>query len=220
MSLPLVLWDGSNLGSIDDFITEEYCQYNLLYVSFRGLYYGTEKLLSAQLYSFSDSTPLVVDELKIMFQLPKVGRHRVLYRGKPAILCQNGTECQLSEYRLDFPINDELKYQIQKCFVFRWLIGLTGNTNSSIRIRKNRTTITCFSYRDTSIEPSKAGSRIPQTVIKEWFDGDNERVSSIITEMINGRSIAEIRIHIESIIRRIDAEWVWIISYILDKLIL
>jgi hypothetical protein len=218
MSVPIVIWDGAFLGDIEPFILSSVNEYGIIRITFRGIYYGTEKILSGQLYHFSDKTPLVVDELKIIFQIHKVGRHHVKYKNKDAILCQDGIECQLSEFKEFSTISDDLKLSIQKNYVFRWIVGLTNNTNSGLRIRITKNNQTCISYREIKVDHNSISSKIPQTVIKEWFNNDLSLVERIICLMIDKRSLIEIRIQIESIIRRIEPEYVWWISYILERI--
>lgn len=216
MTVPLVMWDGSYLGDLDKFITSSVNEFDLVRITFRGLYYGSEKNLKAQVYKYSDNVPLIIDELKMVFGMAKVGRHVATIEGKHYLLCQDGLECQLSEYKELLPIDKELKHSIARCYVFRWIMGLTLNTDSSIRMRINKFGTYAHSYREVGIKYTT--SKITSIAVKSWFVDECE-VEQIVKEFVNNRPHIEIRMNIESIIRRIDPEYVWMISYILDRIV-
>lgn len=179
-------WDGSDLGEISSFITE-YEQHpdKVLYI-----YISTNMCsVPARCYRDYGILPIILDELKPLFGIPKIGHHRANINGKPVLLSRVSSGGMLSLKQILGEKNSEPWFieQVRKVYVFRWIMGMVSNFDSSIGIIvSHNNCLSVTSYKDTKIEPSKMKktNSIPQTAIKKWFDGSWNNVSLTLSQML------------------------------------
>jgi hypothetical protein len=220
-------WDGSDLG---DITRATYLLYPI--DTDMGALVWTKRsekrrLEQVRIHTYTDSIPLIVDELKPLFDLTKVGRHQAIIEGRHVILCRMVVEAGTMEYNLkDFTshhseVPEYLRMQIRKNYVFRWLLHLTSNTDSSMIIREHPGPIfLCLSYRDSSVcwdSKREQTTRIPSTAIDSWFTG-REQVMALLREMVADRTIGQLREQINSVINRVDRSAIGLTTYILNRI--
>jgi hypothetical protein len=220
-------WDGSDLG---DITRATYLLYPV--DTDMGALIWTKKadkrkLEQVRVHSYTDSIPLIVDELKQLFDLAKVGRHQAVIEGKRVILCKMSVEKGAMEYNLkDFSLHhsdipEYLRGQIQRNYIFRWLMHLTQNTDSSMIIREYPEPIfLCLSYRESSVcwnSKREHNTRIPSTAIETWFTG-REQVLDLLREMVADRTIGQLREQINLVINRVDRSAIGLTTYILNRI--
>lgn len=196
-------WNGSDIGDITHIvIREQVFEKRILLTFFNG-----EK---AHITGKTDSISLIIDELKPVFGLDKVGRCLCTYRGQKGMLHRcNSREYSLENVDFSIPVKE-----IQKVFMFRWFLGLTGNFQRCILIKKYKSGITrVTSYLDSKYDFMKEtprGSDIPKTVMKKWFF---DCYIDVGRHMLEGKTFYGLRKQIEAVITRIDPNHsFWIIS--------
>lgn len=185
-SLDELKWDGSDLGEISSCISE-YEQHSdkVLYI-----YISTNtSIVPARCYRDYGILPIILDELKPLFGIPKIGRHRATIDGRPVLLSRVSSGGMLSLKQIPEEKSTEswIIEQVRKVYVFRWIMGMISNFDSSIGvIVTHNNCLSVTSYKDTKIEPSKMKktNSIPQTAIKKWFGGSWDNVNTTLSQMI------------------------------------
>jgi hypothetical protein len=200
-------WDGTDIGDVSSHITNIEMEQNYVIINFKN----NEK---AYAFKFDNNIPLVTDELKILFGLPKVGRHKCIINDKKIILCRK--ICAENTLQENDKFNDN---ELQRIYVFRWALGLT--LSSSLRIRKFDNGInSLLSYQEISIDYDNNNIRrsvIPDTIIKKYFN-NRENLDILVKNMFPYNEFVNLRVKIDNIIRRVDKEYVWWNANIIERL--
>ena len=118
--------------------------------------------------------PCLIDELKSLFNLPKIGTQWCRQGGKLRILfkCEKTSEgyiketINLSQVTHCSPM---LKLQVQEIFAFRELLGVTCSYTSSIHIRQGKNGIYPISFYEPNMLTMEK-TVVPETVISKWFE--------------------------------------------------
>lgn len=152
----------------------------------------------------------LVDEIKSVFNLEKIGTHWCKINGKIYILFKcvydkNGyikEETTLSNFDNILLLN---KDKIQEVFVFRELLGVTCSYESSIIVRENKIPISFYEPNMTT-EDVKV---IPGTVLDKWFEDTS--IDQVVKRLCKINNIDELpmvlyelRNKLEKIIERVD----------------
>jgi hypothetical protein len=118
------------------------------------------------------SIPCLVDELKPVFGLEKIGTHWFRFKSKIMIIfkvnIENGVILE------DLPLNEieykrELETEIRRIFLFREFLGTTSNFERNIILRHKNYFVKPLSFYETSMVPSHSGKVIPDTILDKWF---------------------------------------------------
>ena len=122
--------------------------------------------------SSSNNMPCLIDEMKPAFGLEKIGTHWFKFGGKIMILSkvifEDGSIVQ--ELHLNqIKYNKKLETEVQKIFVFRELLGLSKNFESSIILRKKGYFIQPVSFYEPNMNPGSCKTVLPNTVLQKWF---------------------------------------------------
>lgn len=212
-------WDGSNLGDVDAQIQSWEIRDEFTIVYFKS---GE----SAYANRFDSSVPLIADELKPLFGLSKIGRHRCLISGRSALISQI-----VANERRFTPLiaTDDMIPSIRRAYVFRWSLGLTQNFDKMLWVRSYKSGITLVTsfcekkYDFASAAASQTGSvkptrsRITETAVKKWF-GDWKIADDIMREIFGHRNMTEIRFEIDAIVRRVDKSYVSWVTGIISRI--
>lgn len=156
----------------------------------------------------------LVDELKPVFGLPKLGTHWCRLGNKVYILirCVKNTDGSIKEEltlnMLGSSSSSLLTLQIQEIFAFRELLGVTCSYESSIIIREGK----AGPYPISFYEPNMATEDtkvIPFTVLEKWFvDTSMDEVVKRLCRVNNINRLPtvlhELRTSIEEVIDRVD----------------
>ncbi len=159
------------------------------------------------------TSPCLIDELKPVFGLQKLGTHWCKQGGKTRILvrCVKTAEGYIKqELRLDQvevcpPL---LKLQVQEVFAFRELLGVTCSYSSSVIIREGRNSVYPISFYEPNMLITDKKT-IPFTVLEKWFTNSSidivvKRLCKIHTIDKLGMVLHNLRGRIESVIERVD----------------
>ncbi|CAH6418810.1 Hypothetical protein POVN_LOCUS533 [uncultured virus] len=198
----LLKWDGSNLGAIDEHIENYTIVDSRVRLHFRD---GSK----AHANRFDNSVALIADELKPLFGLPKIGRHRCTITGRNAIISK--IECDdESPFGTSYATPEHLG-ALQRCYLFRWALGLTYNVDASLWMRNYRSGVSIItSYKELKVNytnDNPLGAKIPKSAMKRWFS-DWEQVTHVAEKLFSHRTMIDLRFEIDAIVRRIDKEWV------------
>lgn len=200
-------WDGEHLGEIDKYVVayrkNDYDDCIFLWE------YKNKKLVltEVRIMKYKDDVPLIADDLKALFQLPQVGKHRGSYKGQECIITRFLGDISYEHYFYENK-KDNLTpgfiQEIRRLYVFRYLICLNCNYENRIEIRTGLGAHFPISCRENtySLNPIDSASRIPRNVIKEWFDDKDEMVIDVAKEMLEGKDITMFRFQISDTIRK------------------
>ena len=168
-----------------------------------------------------NTLPCLIDELKPVFGLQKMGTNWCVYRNKIKIFLKCAKtpegyikeELNLSKLHINLSDliginNDLLKLQVQEIFTFRELLGITCSYESSIIIREGKNSIYPISFYEPGMLTTDT-KVIPFTVLEKWF-GDSS-IDMVVKRLCKIQHIDKIpiilhslRIKIEEVIERTD----------------
>lgn len=220
-------WNGTN-------ITDILLKCNIYSATFNKITYwmintDEDKTYICRSRSSVSNFACLIDEIKEIFGLSKIGTHWCVIRNKTYILTKclfsdNGCvkeDIHLNELKEE-DITDILKLQVQEIFTFRKLLGVTCTYDSSIIVRKG----TCGYYPISFYEPNmkmENDKTIPGTVLKKWFsDTTIDEVVKRICKIQKLDQITDVVFRIgyklEEIIERVDRKSINHKNYILERI--
>ncbi len=193
-------------------------------------FHGSLEKLEDGLYSFSscdercrvekfkNSIPLIVDELKPIFGLPKIGRHRLDYLDFTSVLLSR--ELGLEKPVVSVDDKDKLSepetYDVFKTRIFRWIVGLpTTFVSKDMIIRKYKGIVEVISNKDESIDFSRPD---PPFVKSIAVTEDLWNVETAVSAMLYGYSLATLKDALIDVILKIDPSMVWVSNGIVNRL--
>ena len=188
--------------------------------------------------------PNIIDELKPVFGLPKIGTHRCICGHRNYVLCRvnaNPVTGEIVEDALLSNIAYDTKLpngaplvtsifvaQVQELFVFRELLGVTSSFEKAVAIRVTSRQggkhykAYPLSFTESKMDPTQRDRVIPETVIKRWFGTTS--VDKVVSRIlgINDRDsltsgLASLRTRIEQTVRRVDAQSIWVSVFIIER---
>lgn len=187
------------------------------------------KIFNSQKSGNNESLPCIIDEIKPLFGLPKVGSHWCKLFGKHRVLLRCTDNDIIREdialNKLDMTVvkkNQILFYQIQELFTFRELLGITQSFNSNVVVRTDGKNVYPLSINESSMVIDDSNV-LPTTVLDLWFEDTS--VDKVALRLLKVRSINDIKnIHklrsdIEKVIERVDRRNIIYASYIVTRII-
>ncbi|MCL6572889.1 MAG: hypothetical protein K6T88_14595 [Bacillus sp. (in: Bacteria)] len=236
-----LIWDGSYLGQISitditELQIETSVDGNEIRRDPKARYYLIKingKLIGPCLMKGQQSSfPCLIDEIKSIFRLPKLGTHQIKIGNNFCVIIQvqldsNGAiieEGTLKDAVYDGPENLLFRRKVQETFAFREILAVSKTCEKSIRLRTSWDgRIYPISFREPGMIFRSKRSIIPNTVIKKWFN--DVTISQTIISMMKtqnmdlGSYLSEFRTKLEDIIHRVDRDSIWISSFIMDRLL-
>jgi len=188
-------WDGSYIGEIvkSNIISNEHkIVYNV------GTLICNEQCYRVLYHQTINNFPNVFDELTSVFGVKKCGTHSCIIGGKLFILYDaNG----LDKINEDIEIS---KNSAQEIYMFRMILGLRTNNFTSIAIKDQypvsiRNNVTERLSEQTDI------IHLPNKICEKY---EFVSYSKIIRRMLKGRSLYDIRIEIDTIVKRLNKDMV------------
>ena len=112
--------------------------------------------------------------------------------------------------------------ELRKIFAFRWLMCLNCNFENTIEVRTGTGINHPISCRENTFnyDAMSLSTRIPKTIIKTWFDGDDALLDKIITDMVKGKDASMLRFKIQEIIMKFDKHLISWNNGIFDKILI
>lgn len=231
MDLP---WDGSLIGPItaDNIINDQ------KYPGLRGHIWtlclpvltekGEESTLTVRCYrrKIDNSYPAIVDELKPLFRLQKVGCHRLYYENKMYLiqrLDRVDLDRKLGNYWPPSNSLNAFRTEVQDLFAFRDAVCLTVNQENCVHIGQRGSIIYPISFYDSSPAFGTKIETFPKRISERWFGKTSMdevyrrffRVNSFEEISIRTNSI---RTQIEEVIMRIDKNLIFYCSEIINRI--
>lgn len=167
----------------------------------------------------------LIDEIKPIFGLEKMGTHWAKFKNKKYILIKPEIikGIIIKEITLNqINYNRRIEKDVQKIFIFRELLGMSKNFETSIVLRKKGLEIKAISYYEPNMTPSNSGKVLPNTVLEKWFK--NTSIDLEVKKMFNIEKLDninyvlfELRGKLEKIFYRLDPESVTNLDEILSR---
>lgn len=219
-------WDGSYLGEITDA--------NIVAAAFTSCTYWKLRIgLSEAICSvkmIQSTVELILDELKPIFSLAKIGTHSIrrgnqMYLLTRVPLTESGAileepslvEIPTSEYTPQF------EKRVREILCFRDLLCVYPNYEKSIIVRKDPDgLIYPIGMCETKMVFGKDQAFLTQKMMQKWFKKVDP--STVVKTMINPKNddiaivISQVRSRIEATINRIDRSMIWCSAFIIDRL--
>ena len=155
------IWDGSFIGEINEYIISYEIIENYVRLNFKDN-------LSAYVFKYENSVPLIADEIKPLFGIIKIGRHSATWNGKKVLLSKIEGSESLLEGTNDIQFED-----IQKSYIYRWCLGLTSFGDNILKVRTYKSGIkrvTSYVETEYNYDPkNKYCSKITKSVIIKWY---------------------------------------------------
>ena len=213
-------WNGTFLGDItDQNIIERYNGTNFKYWKI----HINDHVTTCMVKGARDCTFCIVDEIKPLFKLIKLGTHYVKYKSRFIILMSIRVtmdfkniveEVTLNNIRSNDIITEDLKMKILFIFVFRDIFRFNKNTESNIIIRyPNDNNLVCYpvSVGESSIKLEKmmiptSPSTISGVTFKKWFKDikqDNNQILSDMLMIIHEDNLILGLLHLKEKIRKV-----------------
>lgn len=217
--MPLKLsWDGSDLGDITKYFVD-ICEPELDTVGSRLRLRTKQGKVECLAWRYKNDVPLVIDELKPVFGLNKIGRHKCKIKGTKLLLAkfthirENATEG-----------NNEDIETIRLHIVFRHLFGLITR-GEFLWYRPGEGVI---SYKELTITFSRESSIISEVNIKRWFDNNRANVITTVKKLISShipqdsnsliKAVQIIRMEVDKVVRRINPEMIEIVTGFMSRM--
>jgi hypothetical protein len=213
MKLDLI-WDGSDLGDISRFfisITEAAFDT----VGARLKLKTGKKVIDCLAWKYKDDIPLIIDELKPIFGLRKIGRHKCVIQKVKLLIARIVDENENIFTGTKEQKKDNLE-KIREHIVFRHLFGVV-TTGEFLWYRPSRGVM---SFKEQSVSFDKNSSHISDINVKRWFSNDRGKILKIVKRLfmrIVNRddkclttAVLFIRIKIDKTIRRLNGNMVCI----------
>lgn len=171
--------------------------------------------------------PAIIDELKEVFHLPKLGTHRVTYHNKlylliKAPLTPNETAAQEELTLLQVSIDDpKFRSQIQDILMFREALGISKTYERSIIIRNSLDPLPMSFYEPLMTFTEKR--MIPTNLIQKWFTCPDLAINirrwlKVTNTQQVPALIHKLRSQIEDVINRVDRTHIGYVSLIINRI--
>ncbi len=171
-------------------------------------------------------TPALIDEMKPIFNLDKVGTHWGKLNNKIYILfpLEKNKDSILEELTLDkYKYDKNIEREIRKIFLFREVLGVTQNCEKSIILRKKNLYIQPISFYESNIRPSTSGKVLSNLILEKWFIGKD--LDKAVCEFFNiddleniNNILLPLKDKLESVINRVDPNSIMYVDEILSRI--
>ncbi len=200
----MFLWDGSE---ITHFLKQPFIKIrsalsdNFVYWTIENLENDVYDIVRVRTASTNHSC--LIDEIKPLFNLHKIGTHWAHLDGKTFIFskCLHTVKNGYSTIKEDTILHDigymdELRTEVQNIFIFRELLGICKNTEKNIIIREEKNIIKVIGCDEPDLKPFRKKKCISDAMLQKWFsdshncntsyDDESEDSIDILTEKFLG----------------------------------
>ena len=170
--------------------------------------------------------PCLIDEIKPVFKLEKIGTHSFKFKGKIFILVKTEMENNniLQEITLDkIGYKQQIEEEVQKIFIFRELLGMSKNFESSIILRKKGYYVKPISYYDPNMSPGNIKTVLPNTILDKWFK--NTDLDKVVLKLFNvdkpeniNSVLLELKTNLDKIAKRVNPDAITHIDEIVARI--
>lgn len=218
--MSIFCWDGSSLGEHPQSVVVQSTVVGK--ITYWLLEINNERALCSVKKSIG-TYMCVVDEMKPLFGLQKLGTHRIKIK-KEYVLTRE-VEGEDGKPVIDPVLStipaervESVRTEVQKILAYRDLLGIASSFERNIVLRDN-----CpISVREYSTVLDKSNTGIlSKRLLDKWFV--EREVCEVIKKIAEYRGnpqrcVANLRERMEGVINRVDKEWIWYSGFIVDRL--
>ena len=214
LKVPLFKWNGTHLGNIsNDSITN-------IFTSTRGEIYCRITHMGYTAFAVIKETkswdPNILDEIKPIFGLPKIGTHSAIINGRNHLLkyalTNQAGQFIIDEQRLceveKADLSPELMDQVRVTYIFREIFAVTASNDYNLLIRPSPKGPYVLSYVETVMYPEKKDNSLSMPVIARWFDNTSPCEVLIqylgVTRSNVTEKLGQLMLEINNVIDRVD----------------
>lgn len=236
--MQVLKWDGSDLGKLGISSIEKSSKV-------QGLRYILINVWGIKCYciikSATDRFSCVIDELKEVFSITKLGTHTIKIDGIRYLLIRAQTNQEgdpVYEHDLgrvmkaeggDPKSNDLFRRQVQEILAFRYLMTIKSTNVSSIKVRANENPSSLIKYypisfKETSCKMDIDKSLLPFSLMDYWFT-EEETLEMAIRRIVPRKKeeetysvLSRYSTKIEKIVKRVDKKHIWIVNGIMERI--
>lgn len=228
---PALNWDGSDIGDISAYYVDITAP-KLNTAGAKLTLINGRTRIRCLAWKYENDVPLIIDELKPLFGLTKIGRHKcVLFEVKLLIAKIVHSDENVLEEHHHSSLSDQYLDTVEEIIVFRYITGLSTR-GEFLWYRDGEV----LSYKDTRITFSREVSNISERNIKTWFLGDRTRVCLAMKRLLEnsplaakatssptirsrlGRIVQLLRVELLAKIRRLNDDLVSIVIGIISRI--
>jgi hypothetical protein len=227
------LWDGSDIGYVSDANIRaigDVSAFNEQYWWLTKGNFGVACTLTRAATCLAN----IIDEIKPLFGLPKLGTHRCRREDSHyytltyvEVNTTNNIVERLPLSMITIPTTDLLQCYVRRTLAFREVIGLKSSNESNLLVRNDGAPADrVFSAGEISIIYHDHNAVVPESVKKRWFP-ELDRGCAVNQEILLMANVADLtqlservlllRSGIEYVIDRIDKHCIWIINTIMAR---
>jgi hypothetical protein len=218
-------WNNSDIDSIDDSIVFYSKKYDddLLYVWQRKK--NKVKLTPIRILKYKDDIPFIVEEFKKIFMLPTVGKHKATIKGQTCIVTKYENDIPYDKFfetHTKTHLSKGFIKEMQRLYIFRFLICLNCNYENRIEIRQPVGDIYPISCREVKFSfcSDENACRLPNNLIKDWFNNDHYSAILLAKEMIEDFDIMLLKFKLCDIVHKYEhGKYIGWVNTIYDRLL-
>lgn len=219
-----MIWDGSHLGTYDETVILNKIK---LYPCNIYSIYIKEYMKTPEWYAMhksNDKYSCIIDEIKPIMGLTKIGTHSInigsslytIYRtnGYPTLLKGLTIKTILNSFSSVRLISSSVyKMMVQDTFVFRMIVGLTSNCESSIMLVDGIPS----SYRNKMDTKKDDSPNMSPSVMDKWFvDSVEDSIKRFVAHSVHTLTMRQ---SIQKVVKRLDPNLIWVENFILDRML-
>ena len=232
----LLSWDGSDIG--EGAILSSWSSYADTYYL---IYCHTQGHIVCQANRTNSCFPCIIEDIRVLFNLPKRGTHRITIGGYQWILyyvplSSNGAttywEVPLSELVAAHPLrSDEMfRAEMARLLAFQEVLSLTQTSERSIRLRTgDGQTYQPVSYSEgeRTIKGGKVVAILSKTIMSRWLGDHCTYTAAAHLLLAHLEPYREdewldfcnvLRTEIERIVTHYDAQFLWLANCVVARL--
>lgn len=165
----------------------------------------------------------ILDELKDCFNIEKIGTHHIKLGNSFYIMIRCVNEKGISNIKNNLVVDEDFKLKMRKLICYRMLLHIPNTNNRSFLVIENEINYKPYSFIESGICTESVPKPPTVKFLKKWFNDKD-----ISTEIINifPKKVYEewyefllgFRSILENKICQINKEYVWLISFIIEKM--
>lgn len=213
-------WNGSNIGDITPYLISLNAPLPGK-IGSKLTFKVNNEITTCYAFLYKNDVPLIIDEIKPIFGLKKIGRHKCILNKKRLLIAKIEHEDE------NVFNNMEHKYdikEIQNIIVFRYIMGLISR--GSFIWYRNETEL--ISYKDVTISFEKKSSNITKLLLNKWFNKNINNVSSTMLRLSNNSKVMSTKtfsqrnslivLRIKKIVNSINPKYIYVCNDILTRM--
>lgn len=220
-------FNGENVGEINQYIKlKHFTNENKLY----RLELNIQNNLTINVVKYKNLFPLIINEIKPIFSILNVRYNIVLIDGIKYLAYKNYNNIPLEEYVKESNYKNSLAHlDLQRLFVFNWLMCLGSNYENNIYVFPNSnnphlinvkksTNVFFISIKEHSFKYLSTDCIISRHIIKEYFNNSEEQFYKIAKNMVRDIDINALRQEMNKIVNKYDNDFIGWVNVVYDRI--